>query len=422
MIGPAIGTIATRTVVTVLNLFVVMAAAQFLGTEGVGAISLIVLGITFTLLLNNVIGGSGLVYLTPRHGSNALRWPAYGWALLTAAVAWGVLHTWSLVPEGYATHVVALTFLQSLCGIHNHLLLGRERIGVQNLLVVGQALLLLVAFVLLLRTGDATLMDYVHAAYLAHGLTALIGALVSWEHEALAPRSVRPDGHPLIALLRQGTLSQAANGLQLLNYRLAYFLIERFHGTAALGVYSITTQLAESAWLAPKSLGMVLYARVSNLEAMEEQRDTTLAVLKMAVAIAVVTVLVLVLVPDSLYQFAFGPEVHDLAPLLLLLAPGLIAMSASQALSHFLSGSGRVYHNTISSGLGLLVTLSLGYALIPTMGLLGAAITASAAYSVAVIYQVIIFDRLTHAKWRNYVPDGTDITRLRTVWLRLMGR
>lgn len=417
MIRPAIGTIATRTVITALNLLVVVAAGNKLGASGIGAISLLVLGITFILLLNNVVGGGGLVYLAPRHATGALRWPAYAWALLVAVVAWFALHRFPLVPEGLAAHAVALALLQSFCSIHLGLLLGRERIAVHNLLLVLQAAILLVFFVLLLNDGAGTLLDYVYAAYIAHGATAILTGIASLDR---ARRGTSPV-HPVIELFRQGSLAQAANGLQLLNYRLAYYLVERFVGTAALGLYAVTTQLAESAWLAPKSLGMVLYARVSNTPEADRQRDLTLTVLKAAVGIALITVLALLVVPDALYRTVFGPSITGVAPLVLLLAPGLIAMSASQAISHYLSGSGRVHHNTIGSGLGLIVTVALGFSLIPDHGLRGAAITASAAYTTALVYQLIIFQRLTRARLVNYLPDANDVERLRTIWRRIAG-
>lgn len=421
MILPVIGTIATRVLIAVMNLLVVVLSARHLGAEGTGAISLILLGITFIILLNNVVGGGGLVFLAPRHGDASLRMPAYGWALITAAVAWMVLRNVPLVPDGFADHVVLLGLLQSIATAHINMLLGRERIGMHNLLLLLQTLLQIVAFAFLLRTGGAAVIDYVHATYIAHGTIVLLSGLATLRGARTANAAPESTG-AITALFRQGVPAQLANGLQLLNYRLAYYLIDRFHGTASLGIYSVTTQLAESAWLVPKSLGTVLYARVSNQNVLHQQRDLTLSVLKLAVAIAVATVLVLLVVPDAVYVRLFGPEITGLAPIVLVMAPGLIAMSASQAYSHFLSGIGRVHHNTIGSAIGLVVTVAVGYTLIPSLGLRGAGITASAAYGASVVYQALVFGRITKAGLEHYLPTAVDIERLGTVWRRLLGR
>src|SRR5688572_8547443 len=114
MIRPVISTITSRVFIVLMNLLVIMLAGRTLGTEGLGAISLLVLCVTFILVLNNVVGGSGIVYLLPRHGAAALRWPSYAWALVTAAIARGVLHFFQLVPPGLEDHAVALAFLQAL--------------------------------------------------------------------------------------------------------------------------------------------------------------------------------------------------------------------------------------------------------------------------------------------------------------------
>lgn len=420
MIRPAIGTITTRVLIAVMNLLIVVLTVRHLGAEGAGAVSLILLGVTFIILLNNVVGGGGLVYLAPRHTDASLRLPSYGWALFTAAAAWVVLRNFPLVPNGYAEHVVLLGLLQSIATAHVNLLLGRERIGLHNLMLLLQTLLQIVAFAALLRTNGAGVIDYVHATYIAHGTIAVLSGLATWR--GAPTTTMGTSASAIVDLFRQGVPAQMANGLQLLNYRLAFYLIERFLGTATLGVYTVTTQLAESAWLVPKSLGTVLYARVSNQVELDQQRDLTLSVLKLAVAIALITVLALLAVPDGLYRWLFGPEISGLAPIVLVLAPGLIAMSASQAYSHFLSGIGRVHHNTIGSAIGLLVTIVLGYALIPSLGLRGAGITASAAYGASVIYQVIVFSHITKAGPRHYLLTAVDAERLGTVWRRLVGR
>ncbi|MBL0126003.1 MAG: polysaccharide biosynthesis C-terminal domain-containing protein [Flavobacteriales bacterium] len=418
MILPVIGTIGTRVLIAVANLLLVAVSARTLGMDGVGTIALIILGITFILLFNNIVGGGGLVYLAARYATSTLRWPSYGWAIITATVAWVIMRWLPMVPTEYVLPTVLLAWLRSITGIHSNLLLGRERYGAHNSLLLVQSILLLAAFTILVQYDGATVMDYIHAGFVADGVIALIGGLLLTDGGS----RITAVGHPLVELFRLGALSQLANGLQLLNYRFVYLLIDRMQGSALLGLYSVTTQLAESAWLVPKSLGTVLYARVSNTADLERQRDLSLTVLKIATLIALCTVIILLLLPDTVYQLVFGPEVVGIAPLIAWMSPGLVAMSASQALSHYLSGSGRVHHNTIGSGIGLVITLIVGYQVIPSMGLTGAAITTSLAYCSAVLYQIFIFNRITRAHMRHYLPNADDVERLRTLWIRMVGR
>ncbi|MBK9177047.1 MAG: polysaccharide biosynthesis C-terminal domain-containing protein [Flavobacteriales bacterium] len=416
MTRPIIGTVASRVAIAAFNLLLVALAAQVLGLADVGRISLLVLGISFILLVNNVVGGGGLVYLEPRHGTVTLRWLGYGWAVITAFAAYAVARTMHLIPDDLLLHVPMVALLQSIASIHLALLLGRERFAAHNSLQVMRAVLLLCAFAVLLRMNGARLMDYVHACYLADGCTALLSGMLL----SRRPGQRTDAAQAMIAALRQGLPAQMANALQLLNYRFSYYLMDRFQGAAALGIWSIATQLAESAWLVPKSLGTVLYARVSNMDEAIRQRDITLSVLKLSVGLALLAALVLVAVPEALFQSVFGDGVTGIRWMVLFMSPGLLAMAASQALSHYLSGVGLVRHNTIGSGIGLAVTLIAGYALIPQQGAQGAAITASCAYTASVLYQVVVFNRVAQARLRHFLPDRRDRERIAQLLRRLL--
>jgi O-antigen/teichoic acid export membrane protein len=102
-------------------------------------------------------------------------------------------------------------------------------------------------------------------------------------------------------------------------------------------------------------------------------------------------------------------DFSGLSRVILSLAPGILSMSVSMILSHFFSGTGRHYHNTISSGIGLVLTLILGFTLIPQLGILGAGITASVSYFSSVCYQLIVFMKITKAQVRDFFISSDDL-------------
>ncbi len=416
MIKQVTGTIASRVFVTAMNLLVMVLAGHSLGAEGLGIISLIVLGITLVMLPANLIGGGALVYLVPRARLWQLLKPAYAWAVLSTVCCFVLLRVFPLVPIGYEKHVCVLAFLQALYSIHLGVILGQQRIGRHNFITAVHAGMLLAAFAALLwPTGPVSAMEYVYASYAAFTLSVLLGAInIRWNDP---PATEEPK--VLRTMLRQGMLVQGANGLQLLNYRLAYWIIQRFQGTASLGLYSVCNQLSESAWIAPRSLGLVLLSRVSNIADREHQRSITLTTAKVSVCIAIAFVLALAIVPDVIFRMAFGNEISGLHPIMFLLAPGILAMAASQAFSHYFSGTGQNKHNLIGSGLGMLVSVGIGIWLVPSMGLNGAAITASLAYSTSLIYQVTVFIDRTKSSMRDLLPNSRDVARARELWKTL---
>ncbi|HOZ39538.1 MAG TPA: polysaccharide biosynthesis C-terminal domain-containing protein [Flavobacteriales bacterium] len=419
MIRSILGTVGTRMMMTVMSLLVVMAAGHGLGAEGVGSVSLIVLGAAIILLVMNVVAGGGLVYLTPRYGTEQLRWPAYGWVTFIGLLGYVLLRQVPVVPQEWVMPVSIIAILQGLFNAHLGLLLGCQRIAAHNGLLVLQSVLLALLFWVLLHLDGAVVMDYVHSAYMALGAVAVISGVLSIRRRS-SDEVTRTTA--LAPLFRQGIPAQAANALQLINYRFAYLLVERASGMAGLGLFSVTTQLAEGAWLVPKSIGMVLYTRVSNSARSREQVTLALTAVKASVATTAMAALVLILVPDTFYRWLFGAGITGLWPLLLLMTPGLLAMAASQALSHYLSGSGMVLQNALSSGIGAVVTLGLGTALIPTHGLHGAAITTSCAYIAALMHQWFVFRRITRSRAKDLLPVKGDVEALRTLVVRALGR
>lgn len=419
MIRSVVGTVGTRLLVTLLNLLVVMAAGRHLGAEGLGLISLIVLGTALVLLVNNVVSGGGAVYLTPRHGTEALRWPGYAWTILTGIGSYFVLRATGVVPAPWYGAVSLIATLQGGVNLHLGLILGRQRIAAHNGLLVLQAALQAGVFLFLLGRSGADVMDHVHAACLSNGAVLLLSGVLSTTRGG--PSQIDRSGL-LGALFRQGLSAQAANALQLLNYRYAYLLIERWVGLAGLGIYSVSTQLAEGSWLVPKSIGMVLYARVSNAPDAQRERSVTLAALKASVVATGAVVFVLLALPTTVYQALFGPEIEGLHGILLALVPGLLAMSASQALSHYLSGAGQVRRNAYSSGIGALVTVAVATWAVPRWGLHGAALSASLAYSASLLYQWWGFRKHSGAHWQDLLPIASDREALQVLWRRIRGR
>ncbi|MEO8733359.1 MAG: polysaccharide biosynthesis C-terminal domain-containing protein [Flavobacteriales bacterium] len=416
MLKQITGTIMARVITTVIGLLVSMIAGHRLGITGLGTIGLIVLGITLIRIGTDLIGGSALVYLVPRVRLRRLLVPGYMWAVVTASVGYGIVSFFGLVPKGYAGHVALLALMQGIYGIHLNVLIGQQRIRVYNQIGVVQSILLIAVFGFLCRSEQATPMAYVTASYFAFGSVVILSTLALRRQQP-----VNDDGRTdvLRLLLRQGAYVQGANATQLLNYRLAYWLIEKFKGTAALGIYTVANQLAEGAWLVPKSLAVVLYSKVSNTEGAEGQRLLTLTFLKMSMACATAVVLVLLLLPSVVFQWAFGPEVVGITLLITLLVPGILSMAASQAFSHYFSGTAQNKHNVIGSGLGLVATVVAGVLLIPAYGLPGAAFSASLAYGINAVYQAITFMRLTSSTFKDLWPNAPDIERMRELLARL---
>ncbi|HPG33721.1 MAG TPA: 2-oxoacid:acceptor oxidoreductase family protein, partial [Lentimicrobium sp.] len=125
MIRKIISTTASRLVIALLNLAIIWLLARKLGAEGVGTVSLVVLGISIIQMVSALVGGSALVYMVPRHPLMQLLMPAWIWAVVVSAAGsllleaagqfgWYGLMTRSVGPQIRGGEALAMVRLSSM--------------------------------------------------------------------------------------------------------------------------------------------------------------------------------------------------------------------------------------------------------------------------------------------------------------------
>ncbi|MBN1199829.1 MAG: polysaccharide biosynthesis C-terminal domain-containing protein [Bacteroidales bacterium] len=411
MFKKIIGTIVTRVLTAILMLSIVVLNARYLGAEKVGVISLIILAVTIVQLVNNFIGGAALVYLVPRIPLLKLFLPAYVWGIIASILCAAVLYFTHAIPQGYFVHVLILSILHSLFTVNTMILLGKERIKAINILTISQITSLIAIMLLFfLFTGNREVMVYIYAMYVSY-LIMFLGSftLIS---RYLKRNDLSGMKQVIREILAFGSWAQAANIFQLFNYRLSYYFIENMISKAALGVYSTGVQLAEGVWIIPRSISMVQLSRLSNEKRWDYAVKVTLVFSKVGVLASMVIVGCILLLPVNFFVFVFGPEFSGVKPVIISLAAGIIALSFSILLSAFFSGMGKPIHSAIASGIGLVFTIALSLWLIPVFGIVGAGIAASAAYTAATIYQIVLFVLLAKVKSRDFLIRKDEIRML----------
>jgi O-antigen/teichoic acid export membrane protein len=406
-----IGTTITRLINAFLALGILWITTHNLGKEGLGTIGLIVLGIALILLVSNYVGGGALVFLSSRYDWRQLLGPAYLWASLVSMAGVVLLNLFHLIPREYTWHIMLLSLLQSWMTINLNLLIGKEKIGLFNSISVLQMLLTTVALVILIYIDhlyDVKAYVYaLYAGYIAGFALSLIAIL------PLIRLTGQHEHQPVIRqIVRYGKYIQTANVLQMLNYRLSFYLIEFFTGRAALGIYNVGVQISEGVWLIGKSVATVQYARISNISDQEYAKRITLLLFKFTFVLSLLVIIVLVLLPESVYGWIFGYDFVHVKKVILSLAAGILATSVSLMFSHYFSGMGMPRHNMIGSAIGLILTLVLGLIFIPKYGIVAAGLTASASYLANMMYLLTIFIYKARPDFQDFVIQRDDFRLL----------
>jgi O-antigen/teichoic acid export membrane protein len=410
MVRKIVGTISARVMIALITLATILINGWYLGADKVGTISLIILAITLIQLLNNFVGGGALVYLLPRTDLITLFVPASLWSLITSISGAFLLDFFNMIPTGFFWHVVVLSLILSLTSVNFMILMGQERIKVYNIISLIQAIsffMVLLFYLFLLQKREViSYLISLYASYLfafTASLTMILSNVKWGKFKGMAG--------VLKEIFHYGSIMQTGNILQFFNYRLSYYFIEIFMSRAALGVYSVGVQLSESVWLVSRSIAMVQYTRISNEKDTNYAARITLSLTKVSFLITMICLLLLISLLILFFPLIFTLEFSSVKIIMASLSIGIVTFSVSIILSPYFSGIGKPVHNTISAAIGLLFTLISGWLLIPRFGFIGAGLSATISYSVATLYQFIVFGKLSGMKPVDFLMTRSDIDR-----------
>ncbi len=360
--------------------------ARWLGAEGKGLAALLVLNLSFSVMVQNLVGGGALVHLLPKYGWPVLKVFSLAWSILASALTGIIIYFWSnpILPF-WALFLLGV--LLNLSTLYQHVLLGFNKVKNANRMLLWQSLgLFFGVLIWYLIQGGFSLKAYAILLGIGYGVGLISGFIYvgkNYPAKAFQWKAFQDT-------LKLGLFSQAANIFQLGNYRLSYYFLEAYVNTATVGVYSLAVNLAEVLWLPARSMATVLYAKVSNQPELDQENiKTTLSLTRYSVLITSFGVLVLCMIPDSFHQWVFGEGFQGIQKTIWWLSPGIMALALSNNLSHYLNGQGKILQNTYASGLGLLATILGCTLLIPRFGLVGAAQTASLSYLTSCIFLML---------------------------------
>ncbi len=418
MLNKIAGTIGTRMISSVLAFLIWIINARFLGPENVGTISLIIFSVAVVQLLTNFFCGAAVIYYTSRAGVYSMMVPAYFFSILLAAVFTFFLtllgrispHL-ALIPSGYEVTVALLTMIISMASANYNLLLGLEWVKKYNYLSLIQvALAMLILLLLVVFAGFRTVGAYVVTLLVSWTITFIAGLfLLKTEIRRVPLRTLLPY---VVKVLKFGWYVQLANIFQTFNYRISLKFTDLFLGRASVGILSVGMTLAEGFWIIGRSIATVQFSRLSNQDDFRYSVRLTMTLLKISGVITLLAIALLLCIPESLFLWMFSAKFGGIRTVICTLAAGIVILSTSMVLSGFFSGINKPFHNAISSAIGFVFTVILGFWLIPVYGLAGAGIAASMSYASSTLYQLVVFVILSRLGARDFLFRKTEFREL----------
>ena len=194
-------------------------------------------------------------------------------------------------------------------------------------------------------------------------------------------------------LIQFAFLAFMTNLIQFLSYKMDIWFVNYFHGKQLTGIYALGVSLAQMLWLLPSAIQSVLYAFISTHTDRQLIIQRTIKTTRQIAVYAVSAGITGYLLSIYLVPILFGEEFRESVQCIGFLLIGIVPFCLSMAVSGYFVGTGRVRINLYSAILGFIVCMAADLLLIPSYGILGAAIASSISYLSTVTFLLVKFHK-----------------------------
>jgi O-antigen/teichoic acid export membrane protein len=308
--------------------------------------------------------------------------------------------TWVL-----ASVLVPLTLLQWT--VINQLV-GTLRFGRYNALVVGSTAINLIGVVVLVG-----LLELGVAGALTAGIVSVavsVGAGLT-----MVLRRTRPtvDGRLFRRVVSYGARVQVGAMFQYAVTRVDILILQLFVPLKEVGYYAVAQVLAEL----PMALALAFKTSVLPLIARAELEDraaTTAISVRNFGIVAALAIVGNVVFAVAVIVFAYGDAFLPAIVPTLILLPGVWFLGLGTVIAGDLQGRGKPGLTSRLAGGAAVATIALDFALIPPLGVVGAALASVAVYALFGIASAVVLRRVSGVSFRAmFVPRRSDFERYR---------
>ena len=409
-----------------------MLTARWLGVADRGVYVLLSTLVTVLWTVGNLGIGIGTTYHAGRggHPLDVLRANALGSSVILglplALIGYLVANSGVTLFAGVEARLLAIAVLGvpaiMAAQFLGSLLLGSQRIREYNRLLVtyAGAQLVLVGAALLL---SGTLLSAIVASLAAQVAWLALSFTATRRFAVARPPATGARGAAWRAVLAYGVRGQLGNIVQLLNYRLDFFLVSSFLGPASLAVYSVAVMIGESLWQLSNSMAVVLFPRVAALGGKaDEQRRILGTASRVALGMTLSVAVVVGLTAHAWVPWFFGSAYLEAARAVRLLLPGVVLFTVQVVLSSGIAGAGYPEWNSYVAAVTLVLSVALDVWLIPRYGIPGAAVASSVTYGTSTALTIWNYRRLSRISFRDLLVPGPADVRLLMAALRSVMR
>jgi len=409
----------TTSVGIVLVFLTSVVVARTLGPDRKGAYDLMAASASMGALILGLSLPAGITFAVARGSivASAAAWAALVWGFGVAALSLALLAVFRdtftavgvLAPSSGLTDlslIAALAGVSAAGAMLRAALAGSGRVELgARLDLLGRAFALGATVLLAPGATPASLI----LALMVGGLVGTVAQVAVLKPAGTVGRRAGSD------ITTYSLQAHGANVLQVLNYRLDLFLVGFFRGSYEVGLYALAATLGQLVWVLSGSVAASLFPAVAAGAESTRSAERTAVAARVTVALSAVAALAGLVLAFPGIRMVYGAEfAPSLVPLLALL-PGVVMLVPTRVIAAYFAGVGRPNLNLAISALSFGATIGLDFLLIPSHGMVGAAVASTASYGIAAIVGLILFRRVSGVPIdRAVVMRRTDLVAIST--------
>lgn len=410
MQGNIAKTAVSKGLIAIGNFIILILTTQFLGADVRGEIALLVLAVSITALVSQLIGGPAMVYLLKEKTASAMLFPALLWSILSAMAVNSIFLSFSLMPYYLFIPAVIISFIHSIGLIFSFILLGKQHIKVYNMILMLQTAITILVLLGLIYVSQTDRNAFFYALGCAYAISSLIAFLAIWP--TITKRLLGFNFKLFKQMFTYGIITQTANLAHLFSNRISYFVLEAFAGFNVLGIFSAGSSVSETTLIFSTSASLIMYSKISNTGKTWSNQKETLLWAKLSFIITALTFTVFACLPESFYQTLLGKEFGEARLVVIGLSIGISFLSATSLIAHYFSGTGKFKISTYTSLISFIIIGILIYPMVNAWGMLGAAIATSIGFSISCFYIFFRFRKEYPFSLRELLLSKSDFRLL----------
>jgi O-antigen/teichoic acid export membrane protein len=385
----------TSILLQILNSVSGIILARGLGVHSRGALAAAMLWPTIAGTLGTLGIEESMTYHIAREPDKSGRLLGSGLALIAiqsvvfAAIALAII---PIVLSKQSSSVVVSALLYTLyvpmymtSVMLNAVLNGLHRYSWFNLVLIVLGVAVIVVQSVLLALGALS----VRALIIAYDVMYVsMTVWIAWLVYRAGVRGLRSDRRTMRRLFSYGIRSHASTVPAQLNFSLDQLVISVFLTTAQLGVYVIAVTSSSLTNLIGASVAKAALPNVARLEPGPERSLLARRLVSATVLLSAAASLPVIVLAPQLITLFFGHPYAVGANIARILLVGAVALSTNRALEAVLRGVGRPLDAGVAEFVALGATAIGLAALLPTLGLVGAAWASLFAYVVSMVYML----------------------------------